>query len=82
MAAFGMGFVHAMLIDMSDGRDRGSTWDRERRLTDALLETTLRFDDLHEPPADTAEPTPPDEPPTTGLGTLIANALTRALPAR
>ena len=44
MASFGMGFVHAMLIDISDGSDRGSTWDRERRLADSLVETTTRLD--------------------------------------
>ena len=86
MASFGMGFVHAMLIDIADGSDRGSTWDRERRLTDTLVETTVRFDDQYEPPADNSdEPPPPPAPPRSGLGALIADAmsaLNRALPAR
>lgn len=86
MASFGMGFVHAMLIDIADGSDRGSSWDRERRLTDTLVETTLRFDDQYEPPTDdTQEPPRPPASPRGGLGTLISDAisiLTRALPAR
>ena len=86
MASFGMGFVHAMLIDMADGRDRGSTWDRERRLTDTLVETTLRFDDQYEPPTDDSTPSPPPQaPPRGGLGTMLTDAVTllsRTLPAR
>lgn len=76
MASFGMGFVHAMLIDIADGRDRGSTWDRERHLADALIETTMRFDDLHEPPAGESELPPPPEPPRGGLGAMMTRALT------
>jgi len=85
MASFGMGFVHAMLIDIADGSDRGSTWDRERRLTDTLIETTMRFDDLHEPPAEETTPPPPLEPPRGSLGAILsdlATGLRRALPAR
>lgn len=86
MASFGMGFVHAMLIDIADGSDRGSTWDRERRLTDTLVETTLRFDDQYEPASDDInQPPPPPAPPRGGLGALISEAmsvLNRALPAR
>jgi len=82
MASFGMGFVHAMLLDFADGRDRGSTWDRERRLTDSLVETTLRFDGLEPPAPDHTEPPPPPEPPSSGLGTLVMGAFARALPAR
>lgn len=86
MASFGIGFVHAMLIDMSDGSDRGSTWDRERRLADSLVETATRFDGSYEPPADDAEvPPPPPATPAGGLGAAISSALdllNRALPAR
>ena len=85
MASFGMGFVHAMLIDLADGRDRGSTWDRERRLADSLVETTMRFDGLYEPPAEETEPPPPPEPPRGGLGAMLsdfATNLRRTLPAR
>jgi hypothetical protein len=86
MASFGMGFVHAMLIDIADGSDRGSTWDRERRLTDTLVETTLRFDDRYEPSATDHDdpPSPPSSPPG-GIRTRFTDALTllqRALPAR
>lgn len=86
MASFGMGFVHAMLIDMSDGNDRRSTWDRERRLADRLVETTTSFDGSYEPPADDTEtPPPPAAPPPGGLGAAMSSALAllnRALPAR
>jgi hypothetical protein len=85
MASFGMGFVHAMLIDFAEGIDRGSTWDRERRLTDSLIETTMRFDDLHEPSPSEAVSPPPPEPPRGGIGARPGNALallTRAVPAR
>ncbi|MDP3315747.1 MAG: hypothetical protein Q8M47_06730 [Devosia sp.] len=86
MASFGMGFVHAMLIDITDGSDRGSTWDRERRLADSLIDTTTRLDDSFEPPADDTEPPPPPPPtPPGGLGAAMSNALAmlnRALPAR
>jgi hypothetical protein len=81
-----MGFVHAMLLDIADSRDSGSTWDRERRLTDSLVETTTRFDDLYEPPpSDPGDSPPPPEPPRGGFGTVIREALgvfNRALPAR
>lgn len=81
MALFHMGFVHATLIDHAEGRD-GSSWDRERRLADQLIETTLRFDDLHEPASgDGAEP-PAPEPPGGGIGGLFAGMFGRALPAR
>ncbi len=86
MASFGMGFVHAMLIDISDGSDRGSTWDRERRLADSLVETTTRLDGSFEPPADeTAPPPPPVTPPPGGLGAAMSSALAllhRASPTR
>jgi len=86
MASFGMGFVHAMLIDLADGSDRGSTWDRERRLADSLVETTTRLDGLYEPAAaGTDHPPPPPEPPRGGLSATVTEALrslNRALPAR
>lgn len=81
MASFGMGFVHAMLVDFADGSDQGSTWDRERRLTDSLVETTMRFDDLYEPPVADAELPPPAGPPRGGLGTIIRDALSILKPA-
>jgi len=74
-----------MLVDFADRSDRGSTWDRERRLTDSLVETTMRFDDLYEPPVAEAELPPPPEHPRGGLGTMIRDflaALNPALPTR
>lgn len=85
MASFGMGFVHAMLIDLADGSDRGSTWDRERRLADSLVETTTRFDDRFEPPADDDQSAPPPEAPPGGLGAAMTSVLAllhRVTPAR
>lgn len=85
MASFGMGFVHAMLIDLADGSDRGSTWDRERRLADSLVETTTRFDDRFEPPADDDQSAPPPEAPPGGLGAAMTSVLAllhRTTPAR
>jgi hypothetical protein len=86
MASFGMGFVQAMLIDFADGSDRGSTWDRERRLADSLVDTTTRFDGSHEPAADEGDaPPPPPAAPPGGLGAAMSSALAmlnRALPAR
>lgn len=67
---FQMGFVHAVLLDFAEGRDR-SSWDRERRLADRLIETSTRFDGLYEPAA--AEPEegrPPEEPPRGGLSAI------------
>jgi len=81
MASFGMGFVHAMLVDLADGRDHGSTWDRERRLADSLVETTTRFDDLYEPTPSETEPPPPPEPPLGGAG-CPAPRFRREPPAR
>jgi hypothetical protein len=80
MATLGMGFVHAMLVDFSDGSDRGPTWDRERRLTDTLVDTTTRFDDLYEPQSFDEEHTPPPEPPIGGLRASLDWLL--ALPRR
>jgi hypothetical protein len=86
MASVGMGFVHAMLLDMTENRDNGSTWDRERRLTESLVETTMRFDNLHEPPPlDSNDPPPPPEPPSGGISILMAeafDAIQRIIPAR
>lgn len=85
MASFGMGFVHAMLIDLADGSDRGSTWDRERRLADSLVETTTRLDDRFEPPADDDHLAPPPEAPPGGLGAAMTSVLAllhRSTPAR
>lgn len=82
MALFHMGFLHAVLIDGADGRD-GSSWDRERRLADRLVETTSRFDDLHEPvPADEMEPVAPEPPRGGGLIAGFVEMFGRALPAR
>ena len=39
---FHIGFVHAVLLDFVEGRE-GSSWDRERRLADSLIETSSRF---------------------------------------
>jgi len=85
MASFGMGFVHAMLLDMAGNRDSGSTWDRERRLTESLVETTTRFDGLYEPPASEPAPAATPEPPRGGPGALLrdfATSFRRGLPAR
>ena len=85
MASFGMGFVHAMLIDLADGSDRGSTWDRERRLADSLVETTTGFDDRFEPPADDDQSAPPPEAPPGGPGAAMTSVLAllhRTTPAR
>lgn len=83
MAMFHMGFVHAVLIDAAEGRD-GSSWDRERRLADSLIETSSRFDGLYEPEAAEQLAPPAQEPPRRGGGMLAAlvGTLGRALPAR
>lgn len=81
---FHMGFVHAVLVDLAEGRD-GSSWDRERRLADSLIETSSQFDGLFEPAdEETSEPAPP-EPPRGGSGGLFAGLgqlLGRVAPAR
>jgi len=81
---FHMGFVHAVLVDLAEGRD-GSSWDRERRLADSLIETSSRFDGVFEPAeADTA--TAPEEPPrggdSGGLLARLGEMLGRVAPAR
>lgn len=84
MALFHMGFVHAVLIDRAEGRD-GSSWDRERRLADSLVDTTSRFDDLWEPaPIDEAEPATPEPPEGRNGGLLagLADVFRRPQPAR
>lgn len=82
---FHMGFVHAVLLDFATGRD-GSSWDRERRLADALIEASTRFDGAFEPVADDPRPPASDAPPPPGGGGAIATVwaamLGRALPAR
>lgn len=87
MASFGMGFVHAMLIDLADGSNHASTWDRERRLADSLVETAALFDDRFEPPTEDDQPSPPPPPeaPPGGLGaamTSVVALLNRTMPAR
>lgn len=86
MASLGMGFVHAMLLDMADNRDSGASWNRERRLTESLVETTTRFDDLHEPAASSPpDDPPPPSPPGGGLRAIVSaapGALNPAVPAR
>lgn len=80
---FHMGFVHAVLIDLAEGRD-GSSWDRERRLADRLIETSSQFDGSFEPAEADEVSTPPTEPPRRGSGLLagIGGMLGRAAAAR
>jgi hypothetical protein len=69
---FHMGFVHAVLLDFAEGRD-GSSWDRERRLADRLIETSTRFDWLYEPAiTDPEEAPPPRNPPPGGMHAIVA----------
>lgn len=66
MAMMHMGFVHAALVDVAaDGQGKsGSSWDRELRYAQSVVETMSVFDGRWEGQAENEA----QEPPTTGFG--------------